>query len=720
MIYIGSQYFRAPTPSPECWEKDVKQAKAYGLDYLRIWLMWNWYSIDANTYDFSSLLTLLDIFHKYDVKAILLVNLESAPAWLIDKYPQAMYIDSRGVPYVPESIGNTPGGGFPGLCFHNDSVADYAKDYIARVVCAAKDHPAVDLWEPHNEPLYECSRYNNNVYCYCVESLRKFREFLERKYKNTDALNAHWRRKYNSFQQVHPPHIRGLYNDWFDWCDFRLCSLLDTIQWRIDTIRQNDSRHGVMIHSRGGTGITHNIVLEGIDDYAMSRMVEKYGTAAFPQRGPQHEYFLAMAAARSSDPSKEFWMAELQSGPYGMGIHRNASEFGCEFCGSTTLANANLKTAVDTGTVTPERLKMWSWSGIALGGKGVVYWQYRNESFGLEYGFGLTELDGSPSPRLDEVKTFKNIINDNFDLLDGAQVAASEIAIAWTPESDIVNYVAVGCTDAVKNSIKGIHKALWSLDYQIDTVRLDKDNIERLCQYKIIYLPYSPYVRTELAEKLKAFVAAGGTLIAEGSAAQFDDAFGVTAEVPGNGLAELFGCTRLYIRTTHRRDLCRFRIGDFDMTGCMHCEQLKPLPGAVVIGVFEDGSAAAVKNNFGKGAAVYLGTNPFMGFAVEPDDGLLKWLLSFNAGVKRQCWTNIPEVSARLLENNGRRIVFLLSSLGDPTSVVLKIADVDRSKMIREMIDGQSVKASFDGDVVTIHESLGAYGTKAYVIEVTE
>ena len=256
-------------------------------------------------------------------------------------------------------------------------------------------------------------------------------------------------------------------------------------------------------------------------------------------------------------------MAELQSGPYGMGIHRNDSEFGCEFCGSTTLANANLKTAVDTGTVTPQRLKMWSWSGIALGGKGVIYWQYRNESFGLEYGFGLTELDGSPSPRLEEVRKFKQIINENYDLLDSAETIASEIAMAWTPESDIINYAAVGCTDAVKNSIKGIHKALWSLDYQIDTVRLDKDSTERLCQYKIIYMPYTPFVRTELVEKLKTFVTSGGTLIAEGSAAQFDDSIGVTTEVPGNGLAELFGCTRVDIRTTNAqigRASCRERV----------------------------------------------------------------------------------------------------------------------------------------------------------------
>ena len=43
MIYVGSQYFRAPTPAEVDWDRDMDQAKEYGLDYLRFWLMWNWY-----------------------------------------------------------------------------------------------------------------------------------------------------------------------------------------------------------------------------------------------------------------------------------------------------------------------------------------------------------------------------------------------------------------------------------------------------------------------------------------------------------------------------------------------------------------------------------------------------------------------------------------------------------------------------------------------------
>ena len=108
----------------------------------------------------------------------------------------------------------------------------------------------------------------------------------------------------------------------------------------------------------------------------------------------------------------------------------------------------------------------------------------------------------------------------------------------------------MGCTDAVKNSIKGMHKALWHADYPIDAVRLDGYVVhEDLSRYKVIYLPFSPYVSKQAAVKLRDYVEGGGTLVAEASAAQFDDTMAVTPVVPGQGLDTLFGCRRADIRT---------------------------------------------------------------------------------------------------------------------------------------------------------------------------
>lgn len=720
MIYVGSQYFRAPTPAERDWDRDIRQAKEYGLDYLRFWLLWNWYSRREREYDFSSLGRLLDTCRRHGMKAIMLTNLESVPAWLVKKHPEAVYQDAAGGLYWPESVGNTPAGGFPGLCFHHPAIVEHGRDYIGRLARAFAGHPAIECWEPHNEPMFEPGRYNSNFYCYCAKSTAAFQRWLAEKYGSVDARNAEWRRNYGAFDEVLPPRKRGMYNNWLDWRLFNLDALLASLAWRIETIRANDPNHYVMLHTRGGSGVTRNLAKEGIEDYRMAALVDKYGTAAFPQCGPEHEYFIAMAAARCAARGKEFWMAELQGGPYGMGVHRNDAEPVCEFCGSSTReATIDRKEGVfDPGAVTPERLFMWSVSGIAQGAKGVLYWQYRNESFGLEYGFGLTNLDGSPHGRLEAVKRFQGILRDHARLFDRAALPKNEIALAWDPKNDIVNWTAVGCTDAVKNSIKGIHKALWHADYPIAILRLDTEVVDdHFGRYKVIYLPFSPTVSAASVKKLQAFVRKGGTLVAEGSMAQFDDTMAVSATAPGGGLDDLFGCRRADIRTMPRQLIPQLKIGPLAIKTRMHKEILEPLGDAKVIGKFATGEPAVVENKYGKGRAIYFGTNPFIACAATADPNLIKWLHGINAGVRRHAWTDAPDVIARVLVSGKTKLVFLLNTLEKPATVTLRVPlDSRRQPADRELVDGGAVTAKTVGGTLAIKAALGSYGTRIYAV----
>ncbi|MFW6118758.1 MAG: beta-galactosidase [Planctomycetota bacterium] len=721
MIYIGTQYFRAPTPAEEDWDRDTEQARLYGLDYVRFWLMWNWYCRAEGEYDFSSLRRLLDTCERHGMKVLMLVNLESVPAWLAKKHPEAVYVDSEDRLYRPESVGNTPSGGFPGLCFHNDPVVEAGKDYIRELVSAFADHPAIECWEPHNEPMFEAGRYNDNIYCYCDASVAAFRDYLRDKYGDIDALNADWRRNYGEFAEVEPPRRRGAYNDWMDWRLFHLESLVDTLRWRIGAIRENDPDHYVMLHTRGGSGVTRNLAKEGIDDHRMAELVDKYGTAAFPQCGPEHEYFLAMSGARCAAKGKEFWMAELQAGPYGMGVHRSDAEPACEYCGSSTMEGTIDLTpgGFDPGQVTAERLAMWSWSGIAQGGKGVMYWQYRNESFGLEYGFGLTRLDGSPHPRLEAVNAFKAKLKEYEDLFDDAAPPPNEVAIAWDPRNDIVNWTAVGCTDAVKNSIKGIHLAQWHTDYPVDVVRLDCDVVDDdFGRYRIIYLPFSPFISSASAEKLKAFVEGGGTVVAEASAAQFDDGMGVCPVVPGQGLDELFGCRRAEIRTMPAELMPRLRVGRRVVGARMHKEVLEPIGTGVVIGEFTTGEPAVVQNSYGDGRAIYIGTNPFMAYREDPDSVTRKWVNDLNRGVARYAWTDVPAVVARVLRSGDRRLVFLLNTVEARVPVTLHVAwDGSDAPTAREILEETPVQWAEVQPTLQHREELPPYGTRVYVLE---
>ncbi len=608
---------------------------------------------------------------------------------------------------------------FPGLCFHNPAVVEHGTRYIAELVGAFAGHPALECWEPHNEPMFEPGRYNDHFYCYCEHSIAAFRQHLEQVYGTVDALNAAWRRNYGCFGEVQPPRRRGMYNDWLDWRRFALESLLQALEWRVDTIRRHDPAHCVMIHTRGGSGVTRNLAKEGIDDYRMASMVDKYGTAAFPQCGPEHEYFIAMAGARCAARGKEFWMAELQAGPYGMGVHRNDAEPVCEYCGSSTMeATIDRKEGVfDPGEVSPERLSMWSWSGIAQGARGILYWQYRNESFGLEYGFGLTNLDGTPHARLEAVQRFAETLDRHEGLFRGAQLPRNDIALAWDPTNDIVNWTAVGCADAVKNSIKGIHKALWHCDYPIDIIRLDTDQVdEDFSRYRVVYVPFSPRISQASARTLAAYVAAGGTVVLEGSSGQFDDSMGVCPVVPGNGLDELFGCRRADVRTMHRSLIPKLRIGSMLVGTRMHKEVLSTCGGRVT-GRFVTGEPAVVENRFGEGRAVYIGSNPFMAYATHDDPNLRRWLCRLNRSVARPAWTSVPDVVGRVLASGSSRIVFVLNTTPRMARVTTTVPRVPQRSKVWELACGTKVTSVRENGALKLRDRLAPYGVRVYVVE---
>ncbi|RLB60704.1 MAG: hypothetical protein DRH08_14985, partial [Deltaproteobacteria bacterium] len=231
------------------------------------------------------------------------------------------------------------------------------------------------------------------------------------------------------------------------------------------------------------------------------------------------------------------------------------------------------------------------------------------------------------------------------------------------------------------------------------------------------YLPYSPFISKEAADKLKNYVKRGGTLVAEGSAAQYDDTLGAATVVPCNGLEELFGCRRDDVRTTTPKIIGKLNIDGFSVGTYMHKETLIPC-GGEVIGRFESGEPAVVENKYGDGRAIYIGTNPFMGYCENADPELSKWVGQINKDVVPHAYTNVPEVLSRVLVNGSKKLVFLMNISDKPTDVAVTVSLNSGSKCkVHELIDGDTVQAVVSEDKLLINQKLGPYGTKVYCCE---
>ncbi|AQQ71006.1 Beta-galactosidase bgaB [Limihaloglobus sulfuriphilus] len=654
MFPIGTQYHRPPTPKMEKWEYDFKTMKEHGFNIIRGWAMWGWLNPKQGHYDFSELERLCDLGAENDIKVILLVNLESSPAWLYKKYPDTLYVDHKGVKVMPHTVHNTCCGGFPGHCLDWPDVRAHAEDFIEKLVTKFASHPALYGWEPHNEPLHEPARYylcsDGELFCYCPKTLEKFTQWLREKYNNDiNLLNNTWQRRYGEFDEVIPPIERGSYSDWTDWRLFHIESLVEQDRWRTQAIRDNDPQHPVMIHTRSGAS-GRNIVYDCTDDWRLSKLVDKFGFANFPESVSMLDHALAGDINRAAAGGKEFWMHELQSGSYGIGLDLPGPE------------------------LSGERLAGWAWTTISQGAKGLLFWQYRTEQFGAEYGFNLVKLDGTPTQRLTAAAKIGETIREHEKLFDELKTVPAEVAIGYSPMNPLMLYVADGTVKPFDESYLGIYRMLCNLNVaSVDIVRTDSQVVDDdFDKYKVLYLPLPLWIDEKTSAKIAAYVEQGGTIVSEPSLAFIETDFFSADTVPGMGLNKIFGCRREIISNSKDKIL-KIKAGNRTLSSRFLREILIP-ESAQVLGTYDNGEPAITVNNYGKGKAVYLGTNIFNNYYHQPSADVREFFQQhFHGNLKSFARTSNESTFVKIMETDAVKVVFLFNMADDDISTKLTV-----------------------------------------------
>ena len=205
---FGTQYYRAPTPESDCWEKDLKHIKDLGMNSVKFFVQWRWSHRDENSFYFDDLDTLMDIAHKNNLMVTLNLILDVAPLWLYDKYPDAYQITNSGEKILPQESAYRQIGGFPGPCYNHPGALEERKKFLAETVNHFKGHPALSMWDVWNEPE-QCSIYRKpympTLVCYCPVCQERFQNWLRNKYETIEKLNEVWGRCYQTFEQAEMP-----------------------------------------------------------------------------------------------------------------------------------------------------------------------------------------------------------------------------------------------------------------------------------------------------------------------------------------------------------------------------------------------------------------------------------------------------------------------------------------------------------------------------------
>ena len=586
MYIFGTQYLRGASPERDQWDRDMENMRKMGFNTLRAWLVWNACEKAEGEIDHEYITGFLDCAKKHGLDVGLLFHMHAAPAWAIKKYPQFFYVDEDHRPFVPGMRANTPSGGWPGLCFDHEEVREMEDRFIRGVISETKKYENVAFYEPMNEPhsWVDLMKKPSGIFCYCPATTKKFQDWLQKKYGDVDALNQAWGHFYRSFDEILPPRWMHSYSDYTDFRMFTMDNVVEEIAYRTRIIKDCDVKP-VIAHAWGGGAVTCS-QLGGMafDDWKNAQVFDKWGFSAFPQKTSDcSSLALGCNATRCAANGKEVWQSELTAGINGTGLRQR-------------------------GRIDDNTFYQFSLESIRHGAKGLLYWQYRKERFGSEFGgFAMTDNAGGPTNLSRCAEKLCGMLQKNEDIFNHYHQDPAKVALVFSIRSYLANWVSEGRGNNkyAVDSINGYFRMLWEENIITDVIH--EEFFGDLSQYKLIILP-SPYAVSEkMALALKEYVKNGGTVLSDPYFGAFDQDMKLARQVPGFGFAEIFGC--------EEDDICQQPAvllkgpgGECRIEGNYQLETFRNVT-AETLYAYEDGSPAILSNRYGAGRALISGVN---------------------------------------------------------------------------------------------------------------
>jgi beta-galactosidase len=362
------------------------------------------------------------------------------------------------------------------------------------------------------------------------------------------------------------------------------------------------------------------------------------------------------------------------------------------------------------------------WQTVAHGAREIAVYAWYPMSSGFESnGYGLINLDGTLTPRAEEAgRTAKAIAGHGAEILHSAP-APAEVAILYNRLSSMVGGSEPSLSklgNAERDSLLGLYSAFLDANIPVDFVHPEDAAEGRLGQYKILFLPFPVMLSKEVAAGVKRYVEVGGSAVAEARLA-WNDARGFAGEeIPGAGLAEVFGARETLIQPaekvelqTEASDALPGIAAHTAITGEAFEEDLEPSPGASTLARFANGSSAVVENGDGKGKAVVIGSFLALAYYRRHDPAIRNFFLALAraAGVSEDVQvspTGASELEVRRLVGDGEEIIFAFNHASDPADAGIGVRLPWAAREARDLENNRPISFESNSGITTFRKHL--------------
>ncbi len=689
----------------EDWNRDLKIMKDSGINLIRtaeLFNTWDRIEPEKGQFNFGFLDEFFDLCLNYDIKILLGSGTASPPYWIHELYPDVNITNNHDEAY-PNNVS------YSWACIDNKGYLEEIERYLSVLVNRYKDHPSLFAYQLHNEislPFMPLREGDVDIYCYCNDSIEKFREWIKNKYQTLDTLNYAYRwgatnTVQTRWDQVEPPRTKSTswssVTRWLDWRLFWMENMVNFIKWQNTLIKAMDPNHITttnifFLKTQDPLG-----VITALDQFEMAKVVDIIGYDLYPGSGNKLEgkpefssMCLDMARSTAESIQKDYWLLETESGPINgwvLGPSRNVKGFDLE---------RNI------------------FEAIGHNAKATLYQGWREWDFQPIHWGAIVDLDGNPTERTEAAGKIGKHLQDESHIINTGHTPKSKIALFLSKENAII-LNGMGQEKFLMTALRGAYRIFWEMNYSVDFITPELVENGYANHYEIIFMPFTAYVTKKLAQSFASYVHQGGNLIGTARCGMLGDKGWYNHQNPCFDLVDVFGVEVKEI-IANVTPTITYNMKNYK--GHWHKEVLAIKETTKILARFSDDQPCVTLNHYGKGQALYFGTHPDVAYIENGSElgyDLIKNFMTTHA-IKPKIeleYANpqVKEIDGHLLENDTNALLILTHYINQShsgffnnktKSVRVKLNTIVHYKEAINITTQEKINITYDDNVLNL------------------
>jgi beta-galactosidase len=648
-ILFGGDY------NPDQWdekvlEEDIQLFKQAHINTV-VFPVFSWAKLEPRdgVYELAWLDPILDRLANAGIRVILATSTVSQPAWMSQAYPDILPVDIEGRKRTH--------GMRAFFCVNSASYRKKAKALATKLAERYADHPALFGWHIANE---------YGTYCYCEHCQEAFRIYLKKRYGTIEELNARWvtdfwGRTVYDFSEIMLP--TALNDDYrfnpavqLDYLRFMTASTIDCFENEAEVLREMTPDLPIYTNISG--------FIKKLDQFAMIPHMSFAAWDNYPNPHDEaHLVALKHSIMRGSLEGRPFIVAEQTPNQQNWQPYNKLKK--------------------------PGEVRLLAYQGIAHGADGSLFFQMRQSLAGQEKFHGAVINHGGRNDTriFQEFSALGEELESLKDKIVGSRVAA-KVALIF----DWENWWALELTSGPSKDLRYLeqvahyYKAFHTLGISVDILKTSSS----LEGYSVVLAPLLYMIKDGIDEKLKEYVAHGGTLVGtylSGVADENDRC--VFGDRPGP-LSDLYGIWVEETDALFPGEENGMKERDKTWQSSFLCDRIH-LNGANTIATYTEdfyaGEPCITHNRYGKGDAWYFGTMP-------EDAYLLDFVSRLVEKTPSLVTCKVPsgvEVVTRVHALHGEIFRFFLNHTNENTTIVLPDAKNPIDVLTQKKVEGSRI-----------------------------